>query len=52
MGNVIGILVASVLFLAGLVAAVLGIGWLGALLCTIGVGLGLAMLVNVPHPAG
>ena len=45
------ILVAVLLTVAGMVVSVLGIGWLGALLCTLGVGLGLAILVKAPRPA-
>jgi hypothetical protein len=51
MGNVVGMLVAAVVFIAGMVVSVLGIGWLGALLCTIGIALGLALLVKVRRPA-
>jgi len=45
-------LVAVVLFIAGMVVSVLGIGWLGALLCTVGAGIGLVALVKAPRPAG
>lgn len=43
--SVVLILVAVVLFIAGMIVSVLGVGWLGALLCTVGVGLGLVALV-------
>jgi hypothetical protein len=49
--GVVMILVAAVLFIAGMVVSVLGIGWLGALLCTVGAGIGLAILVKAPRPA-
>jgi hypothetical protein len=51
MGYVVAILVAVLLLIAGLVISVLGIGWLGALLCTAGLGLGLVLLVRVPRTA-
>ena len=50
--GVVMILVAVVLFIAGMVVSVLGIGWLGALLCTVGAGIGLVALVKAPRPAG
>ena len=49
--GVVLILVAVVLFIAGMVVSVLGIGWLGALLCTVGAGVGLVVLVKAPRPA-
>jgi hypothetical protein len=52
MGYVVGMLAAVLVFLAGMVISVLGIGWLGALLCTAGVGAGLLLLVRQPHSAG
>jgi len=49
--GVVMILVAVVLFIAGMVVSVLGIGWLGALLCTVGAAIGLVILVKAPRPA-
>jgi hypothetical protein len=52
MGNVVGMLVAVVVLIAGMVFSVLGMGWLGALLSTIGIVLGIALLIKVPRHAG
>jgi hypothetical protein len=49
--GVVMMLVAVLLFIAGMVVSVLGIGWLGALLCTVGAGIGLVALVKAPRPA-
>lgn len=49
--RIVGICIASLLLVAGLAVADLGIAWLSALLCAAAVGLVLLLLFRLPHHA-